>query len=222
MDLKMLLTAIRDKLWLCVAVSLLAMLITTTVSIFFITPLYESYTTILVTSNNKTGVVYTDILANRQLMKTYREIATSRAVASEIINKLELKTTPSQLAKNINVQLVNDTDLFKVSVRDSSAKTAKKIASLLSKVVMSEIIKVTTISKIEVLDPASEPVKPAYPKHLENTAIAGLASFILAIAGVLALNSLDDTLKSPEAISNLLDLPVLGVIPALKSSTGRG
>ena len=51
------------------------------------------------------------------------------------------------------------------------------------------------------------------------TAVAFLAGLFFAVALIVLLDLIDTTVKSPEEAEELLGLPVLGRIPALK---GKG
>jgi capsular exopolysaccharide synthesis family protein len=67
----------------------------------------------------------------------------------------------------------------------------------------------STVIPVKVATP---PDKPARPNTLLNTALAGGMGLLVAVTGVFIKDLLDDTLKSPDDVARLLDLPVLGLI----------
>ena len=69
-----------------------------------------------------------------------------------------------------------------------------------------------SISTVVIYDPATVPDSPIRPRPLVNAALAGLTGLLLTAGGIFAVDALDDRLKSPDEISQQLDLPVLGVI----------
>lgn len=72
-------------------------------------------------------------------------------------------------------------------------------------------------SSIRIADLARTPLEPVSPNLLVNTALAFLLSLLLAVAGTLALDALDTTLRDPEQVRNSLGVEVLGTLPEVKS-----
>src|SRR5204863_2076628 len=62
--------------------------------------------------------------------------------------------------------------------------------------------------------PASVPDLPARPNHLLNTALGAVIGLIVSVGVVIVKDLLDDTVKSPEQISELLGLPIIAQISA--------
>ena len=56
---------------------------------------------------------------------------------------------------------------------------------------------------------------PVSPKTARNTAIGGLVGLILMFAVVLIKELLNNTFKTEEDITEKLNMPLLGVIPAV-------
>jgi capsular exopolysaccharide synthesis family protein len=68
-------------------------------------------------------------------------------------------------------------------------------------------------SNIAIVDPAEVPSSPSYPKILVNLALALLAGLGLSAAAVFALEQIDEGIRSPADVWNLLKLPLLGNVP---------
>lgn len=64
-----------------------------------------------------------------------------------------------------------------------------------------------------VIDTALPPKAPFRPQPLRNLAVGLLAGLLLGLGLAFAIEFIDDTVKSPEDIAGLLDLPALGVVP---------
>jgi polysaccharide biosynthesis transport protein len=96
--------------------------------------------------------------------------------------------------------------------REDAGNTLKLLRTKLEE---ARIAEAQIISNLRVLDPATVPTKPTQPKPMMVMALATLAGLILATALVLLLNLLDNTLRRPEELAKLVQLPVLGKVPKL-------
>jgi succinoglycan biosynthesis transport protein ExoP len=70
---------------------------------------------------------------------------------------------------------------------------------------------------ISVFEPATTDSKPVSPRVMETVLMAAVSGLILAVAGALLIEFLDDTLKTPEDAKRALDVPTLGSIARTKS-----
>ena len=71
------------------------------------------------------------------------------------------------------------------------------------------------VSSIAIVDRAEVPRNPSSPNLLLNMLLAGLLGTVLSGLTVLALEQIDETLKTPEDARDALNLPILGAIPEL-------
>jgi len=74
---------------------------------------------------------------------------------------------------------------------------------------LAEVETISTVIQAETADPPEEPIRP---RVLMNTALASVVGGMLAVGGVFLIEALDDTLRDPDEINRILDLPVLGMI----------
>lgn len=70
------------------------------------------------------------------------------------------------------------------------------------------------------IEPASLPDKPVRPRKLLNTVLASLGGLFMTAGGVLLKEYFDDTLKTPEEVEKILNMPVLGSIPKMVFENG--
>jgi capsular exopolysaccharide synthesis family protein len=75
-----------------------------------------------------------------------------------------------------------------------------------------------TSSSIVQIDPAVVPIAPIKPRILLNVAFAGLVGALLTVCIIVAIDLLNDTIKTPDEITDKLGLPVLGVISHYKNN----
>jgi polysaccharide biosynthesis transport protein len=70
----------------------------------------------------------------------------------------------------------------------------------------------SSLNTINVVEPAPLPYAPISPNVNLNVLVAAAIGFSLSIGGVLLLEYLDDTIRSPDEARSLLELPILGII----------
>ncbi len=74
-------------------------------------------------------------------------------------------------------------------------------------------------NNVRLMDRAVVPGAPYTPDVRRNFMLGALAGALIALGLVLAIDYLDDTVKTPEDITRRLKLPFLGLVPAVKGNT---
>lgn len=222
-NLKELFEYFVSKLPIIVIAALLTTLVGIAYGLWIQKPMYNSYTTIVLTRTDNdstttdgTGITQSDILLNQNLVSTYREIIKSKRILNQVINNLDLNISTDELEKNISVTSEKDTEVIKISVNSSNPTDAKDIANEIERVFSNEIISIYNIKNITIIDYAEEDTTPYNINVPKQIILAFLIGFILACAVIFVTFYFDTTIKSSEEIENKLGLPVLGVVP-LKS-----
>ena len=75
-------------------------------------------------------------------------------------------------------------------------------------------------NNVRLMDRAVAPGSPYTPDIRRNFMVGALAGILLALGLVVAIDYLDDTIKTPEDITRRLKLPFLGLVPAVKGNGG--
>ena len=96
----------------------------------------------------------------------------------------------------------------------------KTYTSLLLKYEDARLAEASTSNNIVHLEPAMTPTEPVRPRVKVNTILAGVLGMALAISAIFLVESLDDTLHTPDDVSRYLGLPVFGVIPQHETVPG--
>jgi capsular exopolysaccharide synthesis family protein len=73
---------------------------------------------------------------------------------------------------------------------------------------------------IDQVEAATVPMGPISPRPLNNALLAGVVGLMLAAGIVFLVEYLDDTIKTPEDVERLLELPLIGYIAEMQS-TGK-
>lgn len=182
-------------------------------SVFLIKPKYTSTTRIYVVSRTADSITNQDLQAGSYLVKDYQEVITSNEVLSSVIDKEKLSLTPNELSSMISVTIPTDTRVISISVEDDNAQEATTIANTVREVAAEKIKAVTKVDDVTTLETAEVPKEPSSPNIKRNTLIGVIAGGGLAVVSIIILEVLDDRVRRPEDIEDVLGLPLLGIVP---------
>lgn len=182
-------------------------------SVFLIKPKYTSTTRIYVVSRTADSITNQDLQAGSYLVKDYQEVITSNEVLSSVIDKEKLSLTPNELSSMISVTIPTDTRVISISVEDGNAQEATTIANTVREVAAEKIKAVTKVDDVTTLEAAEVPKEPSSPNIKRNTLIGVIAGGVLAVISIIILEVLDDRVRRPEDIEDVLGLPLLGIVP---------
>ena len=180
------------------------------------TPIYRATATLLVNQTQSPGVIaYNDVLTSERLTKTYRELITQRPVLEQVVEESGQEMTVSELAPLVDVAVVPDTQLLRLSVEHESPLVARDLSNAVANAFIenNEIDGLTRPGTVSVVEPAELPENPVRPRTILNTIIGGFAGLLLACAVALLYEYLDDTVKTPENVEAAGGLPTLGGVP---------
>lgn len=217
-DLRKIGGAIGKRMWMIVAISLLAALATGIVSYFVLAPVYEAKTDLLInrTDGVPKGVAITqqDIMANLQLIDTYNVVIKSPRIIDLVAEKIGMTGQEEDLMKQITVEGIKNSQVISISVQDKSQKKAVLIANTIATVFQEEVVKIMQVNNVQALTIAKEngKAKPVKPNKWLNMAIAFTAGFLVSIGIALYLESKDQSFKNEEEAQAFLGLTVLGTI----------
>lgn len=178
-------------------------------------PSYSSTTRIYVVNRqqNDNSTLNQDLQAGTYLVKDYKEIILSQDVLTKVIADLKLKLQPSELAKKINVTVPTDTRIVSIAVSDGNAEEAARIANSVRQAAAEKIITVTKVADVTTLEAAEAPKEPSSPNIKRNTLIGFLAGGMLMSVISIVVEVLDDRIKKPEDVEEVMGITLLGVVP---------
>ena len=188
-------------------------------SSFIVKPQFTSTTRIYVVNRNqgdKPGLSNQDLQASSYLVKDYREIILSQDVLEKVVTEQNLKFDAKALAKKIQVTVPADTRIVSISVKDGNPEEASRIANGLREVAAQKIISVTKVSDVTTLEEARPALSPSSPNIRRNTILGVGVGAGIVILLAISVEVLDDRVKRPEDIEEVMHISLLGVIPNLE------
>ena len=218
LDIMLLLRRIWEKKVLIVLVTLLFTAASLAYSIFLVTPKYSSTTKVYVVNQKKDDKAITtqDVQLGSLLVKDYKEIILSNKVMEDAAEKSGTGITAKELSKKVSVDAPKDTRIISITVQDKDPQVASDLANTVKEISADQIKEVTKIDDVTTLEEAKAATSPSSPNILKNGILATALGFILAVAGVVLFELLDDRVKRAEDIEETMGLVLLGVVPDTK------
>lgn len=182
---------------------------------FFIQPTYTSTTRIYVVNqatDNK-NLSAQDLQAGTYLVNDYKEIITSNDVLSEVIKDEKLNLSEAELSKMVSVNIPTDTRLISISVKAKTGQDAQVLANKVREVASKKIKTVTKVEDVTTLEEAKLPSSPSSPNIKRNVLLGAILGGFVAIVAVLVREVLDDRIRRPEDIEDVLEMTLLGIVP---------
>ena len=177
---------------------------------FITTPEYRAATTlILVKSESASSVTQADVTLNQKLVYTYSELVKSDTVLNEVVNRIQLNKSVSQLRKNITIESVKNTEILKISVLDSNKDEAAIIANSIAEVFSEQVKEIYNMENIRVVDKAEAPSSPSNINPVKYAGIFAIVGFAISVGVILVLNLFDSTVKSDKDIEKSLNIKTL-------------
>lgn len=221
LDLRELLLVVKRRLPLIVALPVVAAIVSALISLSSYSPVYQASTTLWIIKEGS-QITNNDVMLNRNLTKTYAEVAKSRAVMADVITRLDLKGMSAQaLQGKLTVTPVKDTEILSFTVQDGNPAMAAKLANAMAESFKAQITNVMKVENVVVVDAATEPTAPIRSQTATNVAVAFALGLIVAIGFAFLLEYLDTSIKSPEDLTGDLGMTVLAVIPAFKTGVEK-
>lgn len=205
--------------WFIIAITgLVFVVVGASYTVFLKTPMYNSYTTMVLTTNNENSntnqsITQSDITLNKNLISNYRVIMKSHSILNQVINNLELNTSAEQLKKQVNVTTEDDTEIIRISVNSENAENARDVANEIAIVFSNDVARYYSIKNVAIVDYAEVASNPYNISLLKTTVLALLVGIVLACAAIFIMFYFDTTIKSVEEIEGKIGLPTLGVVP---------
>lgn len=185
--------------------------------------IYQTSTTLLVTrAPTEDRTIYNDLMINRQIVKTYREIVLSNAVLREAASRIQLDLTTGELRSLVQVSQRGETEVFEISAQHEDPEIAASLADSVAEAFIEGIGQIMQVENVAVIDVAEVPHHPVKPQRLLLICLGALAGLFCSVAAVIVLEWMDRSFRTVEQIEQMLGLPVLASIPRFQVTDETG
>lgn len=219
-DLRVIFNILRKNIIPLIIVTVVAALGFFVYSKFFITKQYEASATLIVNNRQQdanTALNTSDLYTSQGLAEVYSIIVKSDTVLQPVIDDLKLSMTYDQLASSVNVSTINSTQLIRISMKHPDAAYAQKIIAAITEVAPKIIKEKVDAGSVNIISESrvSNNGNPVSPNSTRNALIGALIGFVLTLVFVFIQEFMNNTFKTEDDIAKTLNIPLLGIIPAV-------
>lgn len=212
-EIKRIFDIVKSKKLLIAFIVILFTLLGYVYSYYYVTPEYKSTTTLLLTSEEDNVTTTSDLNLNSGLISTYSNIAKGSGVLKQVINNLNLEMTEKQLQNKVTVNVIKNTYVIEIAVKDKNPQQAMEIAKELANVFLSEIKQIYSLENIGIVDEAQLPIQPYNINHIKDIFIFFSVGIFISLASMIVIYIFDNTLKNEEDVEKYLKIKALGTVP---------
>ncbi|HJW90699.1 MAG TPA: Wzz/FepE/Etk N-terminal domain-containing protein [Anaerolineales bacterium] len=206
MEVHLYLTALRKNWWLVALTTLAAMAVALSVS-YLSRPVYRASARLILSPDPSLLQQGNDVvnslntLDKRSIIATYAEVLNSNRILNETVSRLEI--SPESLEGfRFSTAVLPETNILEFTVEGPDAQVIVLLANSIGQQAIEYIRSLYTVYTINLLDPATPPVRPISPQPLRDsllalvlgTAVGGL----LAIAKAQLLTPIESFLRKKE------------------------
>ena len=218
MTLLELLQLMRKHLKLVILLPIVCALAMGVYSYAFMANTYTASTSMYVlakqtSANSDNAANYSNLNASQMLANDVSTLLKSDRIAADTVKNLHLDS-PKGYSTKVTSETTSRVITLSVtgSDPDTSAAIANEMASNVSKVAQ----QVMDVQSVNVIDQAVSPSSPSGPNRSMYIAVALLAGLFIAIAIVVVSDMLNTKVRNADEVEELLGLPVIGRMPAVK------
>lgn len=213
MQLKDFVDAIYRRWWIIALVAISATVCSFAFSKFQ-APVYRSSVVLINTVRLDWGAT----MSVQILLRQQEEQLKTVAIASKVNERMRLDLPPDKILEMLKIKTYTDSITIRMDIEDLDPERARKIAlgygQIFEEEKAAEYALMTPENRVRVsMLEAPRPGVLVRPNTKMNTAGGAILGLILGLAIVVALELLDDRLRTPDDVARYLALPTLGLIP---------
>lgn len=221
MTLLELLQLLKKHLTLVIALPVLCAVAMAVVAYGFMANTYTAETTLYVLAQNdgSNSNLQSSMSASQLVANDVAALADSKRVTDDTAAKMGLDNLK---AFKISVTSQTTSRVITLSVQGKDAQQVAAVANAMASNVSSVAMELMNVDSVSVVDQATAPLNPSGPKRTLYVAVAFLAGLFAAVAIVVLVDMLNTKVRSAEDVEELLGVPVIGRMPALRGGGSLG
>lgn len=201
-----------------IATTVAAAIIGFVVTYFFIAPVYESTSMMIVNTRQdaSTAVTNDQLTSASKLTSTYGIIIKSDTVLNQVIKNTGISEDYKDVKDCVTVNAVNATQVMSITVRHTDPEWAYRVCNEINQVAPQVIVDAVEAGSVKLISQATYSEEKVAPSNRRNTMLAALIGLIVSVGFVVIRSLLDNKIKTEEDVAKYLGIPVIGVIPLVE------
>lgn len=156
----------------------------------------------------------TDLSASQLVANDITSLLKSGRVQKQVMDQVGLKSLSDY---EISIESTTTSRIIEVSVSGTDPEKAAAIANAMADSTAEVSSEVMGVDAVNIVDPAVAPTSPSGPSRMLYIAVAAMGGLFLAVAIVVVSDMMNTRIRSAEDVEELIDVPVIGRIPLVKS-----
>jgi capsular polysaccharide biosynthesis protein len=174
--------------------------------------MYESTAKLYVVNSKDSAINLSDLQIGNYLAKDYKEVFNNWHVHERVLSELGLPYTYKQLNNMISITNPTDTRILAITVKSPDPEEAKTMAGAYARVACEFIAVKMDQEQPNIFEEPRVPNTPSSPSIPRNLILGFLVGVLIA-GGILTVQFvMDDRVRTPEDIEELLHVPTLGIV----------
>jgi polysaccharide biosynthesis transport protein len=184
-------------------------------------PSYQTSTTVFFSLNRSqtVGELSQGTTYLQSLTESYADVASSRLVLNPVIEQLGLSESASRLGRRVTARPRTDTAILDITVADSSAQQAARIADGVATQLRSAVASLSprtnanaALVTVTIISPAAVPASPSSPRLPPNLLAGLLGGLVLGLAVIAVREIVLAPVATREAAAEVTSAPVLSLV----------
>jgi capsular polysaccharide biosynthesis protein len=189
------------------------------ISKFLITPQYQSTSQLYVLSKSTSITSLTDIQLGSNLTNDYMVVVNGRPVVDQVIENLGLDESYGSLLGKITLNNPTNSRILEITITDTDPQLCKQIADEMAEVAAAFIAEKMDQDPPSIIQYGYADGAKVSPSIRKNTMMGALIGAILAIAFIVVVYLMNDTIMTQEDVEKKLGLNLLGALPLEEDET---
>lgn len=144
-------------------------------------------------------------------------------VSKDLLADTGVNLTPNEIAKMLKFSsVVEETSSFFVVVRAADPNLAYNVALSVAEKAPEQVDGFADVGVLEVIENPTLPTVSSGASSLKVCLIGLILGFLVGCALVLLKEFLDNSIKTPDEITQLFDIPVFGTVPDFSENNKKG
>ena len=203
-----------SRLPLLAAAILVGAVVSGLITQFLIADKYTATSRMYMVSASSDSVVnLADLNIGTSLSNDYAELMQSRPVIESVIEELDLPYSYEELVKMLDLRVVTNTRIVKISATSTDPEEAMLIANQMAKTSEVQLPKVMKAPTPSIAEMAVLPKRRSSPSLSRNVAMGSIGLLMLVLAVLTVVYRMDDTIKTSEELEKAFGIMPLSVVP---------